>query len=84
MAECNQPTTSSPLSDLVVFFHRQPRSYCTKQPRSDLVLADCQVLANGSSLEASQCARIVRTAFGQRFQANPDQMQIGSSMFTGL
>ena len=35
------------------------------------------------SLEARQCARIIRPTSGQRFQADPDVMQIGSGMFTG-
>ena len=30
LAECKRPTTSFPLSDSVVFFHRWPRSYCAK------------------------------------------------------
>ena len=30
LAECNQPTTSFPLSDSVAVFHRRLRSYCAK------------------------------------------------------
>ena len=30
LAGCNQSATSFPLSDLAAFFHRCPRSYCTK------------------------------------------------------
>ena len=33
------------------------------------------------SLEAGQRARIIRPTSGQRFQADPDLMQIGSGMF---
>ena len=54
------------------------------QPRSGIVLADCFVFwPNGSGPEASQCARIIRPASGQCFQANPDWMRMGSGMFTG-
>ena len=35
------PLPVSPLSDLVVFFHRWPGSIVQNQSRSDLVLADC-------------------------------------------
>ena len=46
---------------------------------SDLVLAHCvRFWPNGSGLEASWCARIIRPASGQCFQANP------SAMFSGL
>ena len=55
------------------------------QPGSDLVLTDCvRFWPNGSSLEASRCARIIWPTSGQCFQADPDQMQIGSGMFTGF
>ena len=33
--------------------------------------------------QLSRCARIIGSASGQRFRANPDRMQIGSGMFTG-
>ena len=39
---------------------------------------------NGSSLDASQCARIIRPASGQCYQASLDQMQIGCGLFTGM
>ena len=55
------------------------------QPRSDLVLADCvRFWPNGSSLEASQCARTIWPTSGQCFPGDLDRMQIGSGMFTGL
>ena len=56
------------------------------QPDSDLVLADRarQFWPNGSGPETSHCsARIIRTASGQCFSADPDRMRIGSGMFTG-
>ena len=43
--------------------------------KSDLVLADCVTFwPNGSGAEASWCARIVWSASGQRFRADPDRM----------
>ena len=39
---------------------------------------------NGSSLDASQCARIIRPASGQCYQASLDQMQMGCGLFTGM
>ena len=54
------------------------------QPGYDLVLAECvRFWPNGSGPEPSRCAKIIRPASGQCFAANPDQMQIGSGMFTG-
>ena len=60
---------------------------------SDLVLADCVRFwakrirsgskPNGSGPEASQCAKIIRSASGNCFPADPDRMRIGSGMFTG-
>ena len=61
-----------------------PNNTEQNQPGSDLVLTDCvRFWANGSSPEASQCARIIQPASGQCFPADPDRMRIGSSMFTG-
>ena len=54
------------------------------QAGSSLVLADCvRFWPNGSGPEASWCARIIWPTSGQCFQADPDWMQIESSMFTG-
>ena len=54
------------------------------QPGYDLVLAECvRFWPNRSGPEPSRCAQIIRPASGQCFAANPDQMQIGSGMFTG-
>ena len=48
-------------------------------------LADCvRLWPNGSGPEAGQCARIIRPASGQRFQADPVRVRIGSGMFTGV
>ena len=59
-----------------------PDNIVQNQLGSSLVLADCvRFWPNGSSPEASQCARIIRLASGQCFPAKP--MQIGSGMFTG-
>ena len=53
-------------------------------PGCDLVLADCvRFWPNGSGPEASRCARIIRSASGQCFPADPDRMQIESGMFFG-
>ena len=43
---------------------------------SNLVLADCvRFWPDGSSLEASQCARLIQPASGQRFRADLDQIR---------
>ena len=61
-----------------------PDNTVQNQPGSDLVLADCvRFWPNGSGPETSRCARIIRTAFGQCFPADPDRMPTGSGMFTG-
>ena len=61
-----------------------PENIIQNLPGSDLVLVDCARFgSNGSGPEASQCARIIRTASGQCFQADLDRMRIGSGMFTG-
>ena len=39
---------------------------------------------NGSGPEASQCARIIRPASGQRHPADPERMRIESGKFTGI
>ena len=60
-----------------------PDNIVQNQPWSNLVLADCvRFWPDGSVPEASQCARIIRPASGQRFPANPDGIRSG--MFTGL
>ena len=51
------------------------------QPRSDLD-GLVRFWPNESGPETNQCARIIRPAPGQSFRADPDQMHIGSSMFT--
>ena len=62
-----------------------PDDIVQNHPESELVLADCVRFGpNGSGPEASQCARIIRPASGQCFPADPDQMRIGSNIFTGL
>ena len=54
------------------------------QLRSNWVLVDyIKFWSNGSSLQASRCARIIQPASGQCFRADLDWMQIGSGMFTG-
>ena len=61
-----------------------PDHIVQNQCGSYLVLADCVRFGlNGSGPKASQCARLIRPVSGQRFQADPDQMRIRSSMFTG-
>ena len=61
-----------------------PNNIVWNQLGFDLVLADCvRFWPNGSHLEASQCARIIQPASGQCFPDDPDQMRIGSGMFTG-
>ena len=58
---------------------------CKTSPGSDIVLADCARFGpNGSGPEASRCARIIRPEAGQCCPADPDRLQIGSSMFTRL
>ena len=60
-----------------------PNQTVLNQPRSYLVSADCiRLWPNGSSLGASQCARIIRPTSGQHFWADPDQIRTGSGMFT--
>ena len=39
---------------------------------------------NGSSPDASRCARIIRLASGQCFQASLDQMRMGCGVFAGM
>ena len=54
------------------------------QPRSNLVLVDCvRFWPNRSSLEASQCARIIHLTSGLCFPADLDWIWIRSGMFTG-
>ena len=69
------PATSFLLSDLVAFFHRQPGPYCAKPARIRLTwfwLTVCvRFWPNGSDQKASLCARIIRSASGQRFRADP-------------
>ena len=62
-----------------------PDNIIQHQPSSDLVLSDyARFWPNGSSLEASQCAKIIQPTSAQCFPADPDQMWIGSSMFPGM
>ena len=62
-----------------------PDNTVQNQPGSDLVLTDCvRCWPNGSSPEASRCARVIRPASGHCFPAHPERMRIGSGMFTGL
>ena len=62
----------------------QTRSRVQNQVGFNLVLADCvRFWLSGSGPEAIRCARIIRPTSGQCFQADPDWMQIESSMFTG-
>ena len=84
-----QDATVSPLpvSHFQTRFHSStdvPDTNVQNQHGSDLVLADCvRFWPNGSGPEASQCARITRSASGQRFPADQDRIEIGSGMFTG-
>ena len=72
LAECNWPATSFPLSDSVAFSHRWPRSHCAQPAWVRLVLADyARFWPDGSSPEASLCARIIQPASGQCLQADP-------------
>ena len=77
-----------PVSHVQIQLHSStdgPDHMLQNYPRSDLVLADCVVFGpNRSGPEANQCARIVQPTSGQFFRADPDQMQIGSGMFTGV
>ena len=78
LAECNWPTiwmhsSTDGLDDMV-----------QNQPGSSFVVVDCVgSWANGSSLEASRCTRILKPTSGQCFQADLDWMWIGSGMLTG-
>ena len=79
LAQCNWPTTSFPLLESVAFFHKHPGSHSAKSTWIRFFSGGlCQVLA-----KRIWCARIIRPASGQCFQANPDQIQIRSDMFTG-
>ena len=56
-----------------------PDNSVQNQPGSDIVLADCvSFWQNGSGPEASLCARIIRSASGQCYPADPDRMRIGN------
>ena len=79
LAGCNWSATSFPLSDSVAIIHRCPDHTVQNQPRSNLVLT-VRFWPNGSCLEASWCARIIRPTSGQSFEL----IRIGSGMFTGL
>ena len=68
-----QATTSFPLSDSVVFFHRWPGSRCAKPGWIRFLV---RFWPNGSGPEASW------PATGQHFWADPDQMWIRSGIFT--
>ena len=62
-----------------------PDNIVQNQPVSGSVLADCvRFWPNRSGPEASRCARIMESASGRCFPADPDRMRIGSCMFTGL
>ena len=81
LAQRHQPATSFffffLLSDSVPFFHRWPGSYI--ETSADLIwfwLTPVRLWPNGSSPEASQCARIIRPASGQRVRVDPDRMRI--------
>ena len=81
-------TSLLPVSHFQTQFHSStdiPDNIVQNQLWSSLVLVDCvRFWPNGSSPEASQCARIIWLASGQCFPANPMQIAlIGSSMFTG-
>ena len=69
-AECCWPATSFPLSDSVAFFHRQARSYCAKAAQIQSGSSCVRFGPNGSSPEASQCARIIWPASSQCFWAS--------------
>ena len=72
LGECNHPATSFPLSDSGCILPNGLAHTGQNQPTSNLVLADCaRFWPNGSSLEASQCARITRPTTGQLFQSYP-------------
>ena len=86
LAERNRPATSFPVSDSVAF--RWPGSSSAKPAWIWFGSGRlCQVFRfwpNGSSPEASQCARIIRPTSHQHFQANLDRMWnvIGSTKHT--
>ena len=62
-----------------------PDNTVQNQPGSDSVLADCvRFWPNGPGPEASKCAKIIRSASGQCFPADPDRIRIGSDMLTGM
>ena len=82
---CNWPATSSHFQTLLCSSADIQDHTVWNQPRSSLVLADCvRFSPNVSSLEASLCATIIQPTSGKSFQANPEQMRIGSGMFNGL
>ena len=71
LAGRNRPATIVPLQTLFCSSTDVPDNIVQNQPGSDLVLADCvRFWPNGSSPDASQCARIIRPASGQCFPAN--------------
>ena len=84
---CQDATGPLPVSHFQTRFRSStdvPDNIVQKQPGSNLVLADCvRFWPNGSGPEARRCSRIIRSASGQRFPADPDRMRIGSGMFTG-
>ena len=62
-----------------------PDNIVQNQRGSGLVLADCaRFWPNGPGPEASRCARIIRSASGQCFPADPERIRIGYGMFTGV
>ena len=75
-----------PLSDSVIFFHRQPGSYYAKPAwvRLDSGLL-CQVLAKQiqSGSQPASVHKSLGPSSGQCFTADWDQMWIRSDMFTG-
>ena len=58
-------------------------SFCKTNPDPIWLWLDVRFWPDKSGPEASRCARINRPASGQRFQAGPDRMGIGSAVFTG-
>ena len=85
LAGRNRPATSFPTFRLGSVLPQTSRIILCKTIPAGIRFSsgrDCvRFWPNGSGPEASQCARIIRPASGQCFQA--DQMRIGSSMFTG-
>ena len=66
------------------FLHRWSRSRYAKPAWIRWILADCvRFWPNGHSPEACWGARVIWPPSGQCFRADPDQMWIGSGMFTG-